>query len=66
MKRKCECCGGDFETNTTDEEAVAEYKERFPGHQVEEAKVICSPCYERFWRWYDEHSDKTKRAQLPE
>jgi threonine synthase len=48
----CENCGGTFEDEWTEAEAVAEYRKLFPADEkLEEAVPICDPCYEEITAW---------------
>jgi len=48
---KCEICGDTFEKGRTDEEAEAEFVERYPHDVGEETSVICEDCDEKFQAW---------------
>lgn len=41
----CAMCGGEFEKDWTDEEAEAEYAERWPGMADARRVVICEDCF---------------------
>ena len=42
----CAICGITYETERTDEEAMAEMKENFGDVPIEETMVICDDCYQ--------------------
>ena len=44
---KCERCGGVFEKGWSDEEAIAEMGEVFPGATQEQCGLVCDPCYQK-------------------
>lgn len=48
----CSKCGGTFEKGWSDEEALAEKNSVFGGHAVEDCKLICDDCYQRFMLWF--------------
>jgi|KBSMisStandDraft_5_1062788.scaffolds.fasta_scaffold91445_3 hypothetical protein len=41
----CALCGKDFPMGWTDEEARAEFEQKFPDLDIEDAEQICDPCY---------------------
>ena len=41
-------CGGEFEENWTDEEAIEELNNNFPGFDKEDCIVVCDDCYNKF------------------
>jgi hypothetical protein len=47
----CEVCGETVLTNTSDEEAVAEFIANF-GPTNEELSVLCDDCYEKIHGWW--------------
>ena len=42
---QCAVCGGIFEFGRSDEEAVSEMKENFPGLEKEDCGIVCDDCY---------------------
>ena len=42
----CAACGNTYEEGWSDEEARAEYAEVFPGCSIDEADIVCDPCYQ--------------------
>lgn len=42
----CEDCGGTFDADWTEEEAVAEAVQTFPGQDVADMAPVCDHCYE--------------------
>jgi DNA-directed RNA polymerase subunit RPC12/RpoP len=49
----CARCGGTFDTEWSDDEADAEYKENFPEVRGNEAReVVCDDCYKEFMAWH--------------
>lgn len=48
---KCECCGGEFETGWSEEEAAAEFHENHPGADISDASTVCDGCYQEFQEW---------------
>ena len=53
----CTGCGGTFEATRPDEEARAEYDERF-GADCPGPKPVCGDCYDRLMAAYD--ADRAK------
>ena len=51
----CENCGGTFEKNRSDEEAMAEAlaADRFPVGEPVDVAVICDDCYNRMMAWIE-------------
>ena len=48
MKRKtfkCAACGGTFEQEWSEEEALAELERVFPGWSPDDCSVICDDCH---------------------
>lgn len=43
----CSLCGGTFEMEWTDEEAVAEMNRDFGSIPLDQCKVVCDDCYQR-------------------
>ena len=41
----CAMCGGVFEVEVTEEEAMAEYRDNFPGIPESEKEIVCDDCY---------------------
>jgi hypothetical protein len=48
---RCACCGEYFLKTWTDEEAHAEFAERFPHDDIAEGEVVCAECNELFEQW---------------
>ncbi len=44
---ECVVCGGVFEKGWTEEEALSELSETFPGIPQDECSVVCDDCYKR-------------------
>ena len=42
----CSLCGGVFEKGRSDEEAMAEYAEMFPGDDEEPTDLVCDDCWQ--------------------
>jgi hypothetical protein len=42
----CAACGGTFDKARSDEEALADLEELFPGVQPENCSVVCGQCWE--------------------
>lgn len=60
-KFTCFSCQGEFETDWTEEESIAELEKRWPGFSPEECSPLCDPCDRQFQEWYEEHKDELKR-----
>ena len=45
---KCEECDGIFDKGWTDEEAIKELEERFPGFKTDECGLVCDDCFNQF------------------
>jgi hypothetical protein len=46
----CAKCGGVFGKGWTDEEAMAEHNENFPGESLSDCAVICDDCYNKLMK----------------
>jgi hypothetical protein len=57
---QCGCCGNQFNSDTSTDEAMTEFYNRFPKGNIQEANIICDICYQRFWAWYE-----TNQLSLP-
>ncbi len=44
---RCAACGCVFEKGWTDEEAVAELNNNFPGFTTDECAVVCDDCHKQ-------------------
>jgi hypothetical protein len=47
MSYTCDSCGGTFEECWSDEEAIAEFREKFPAYPLTEARRVCDDCYRK-------------------
>ncbi len=47
MEYKCQMCGGEFESDITDEEALEEARELFPEYEKEEMEIVCDDCWKK-------------------
>ena len=45
IEYQCAECGEDFICEWSDEEAITEYKENFPGMENEETVLVCDECF---------------------
>jgi hypothetical protein len=43
----CAICNGTFNMGWSDDEAIAELKEEFPGVDIEDCSIVCDNCYKR-------------------
>lgn len=43
---QCAVCSQVFEPDRTEEEAVAEKEEYFPGVPIEACEIVCDPCWQ--------------------
>lgn len=51
---KCASCKGVFESNTTEEEKVAELKSNFgEGHDTKDCDLVCDICYDQILKRYE-------------
>ena len=50
----CANCDGTFVKSTSDEDAMEEAQEAFPGVPMEEMVLICNSCWEAFTAWREE------------
>lgn len=50
---RCAQCKGVFEKGWSEEEAVAELNETFPGATVQECSVICEDCYQEMKEMFE-------------
>lgn len=41
----CRACGTKYESGWSHEEALAEFGEDYPGHDLEDAVIVCDDCY---------------------
>ena len=41
----CDCCGKQFVTGWSDEEAMDEFEDNFPGATKEGCMIVCTDCY---------------------
>jgi hypothetical protein len=44
---KCAICKGIFEETLTEEEAVEQLNEEFPGFTPDECDIVCDDCYKK-------------------
>ncbi len=44
---KCSLCGGEFESDTSDEEVLEEAKELFPEHSYDKMEIVCDDCWKK-------------------
>lgn len=47
MKYICTICRKEFESSWSDEEAVDELSQTFPGYSKEDCAVVCEDCYKK-------------------
>jgi uncharacterized CHY-type Zn-finger protein len=52
MKVRCEQCGKEFESSTSEEEAAAEVYSNFGQKHRKDDVVVCGSCYEEFMEWF--------------
>lgn len=45
MKYTCHICKGEFDSGWSDEEAIAEFRRRYPKYPITEACYVCDDCY---------------------
>lgn len=62
----CSACGDHCVSEWTEEEASSEYERNFAGSKyerepMESASVLCTECYERFWKWAEVNAPELKR-----
>lgn len=50
----CASCGNMFEKDWTDEEAIADFNNDFPGYSKDDTVIVCDDCYQRILRQYRE------------
>ena len=43
----CAMCKGVFQRAQSDEDALAEAQDTFPGATVEESEIVCEDCYQK-------------------
>lgn len=48
----CDGCGRTYQKGWTDEEAKAEYAERFPGQEDAETATVCDDCDRQMREWF--------------
>jgi hypothetical protein len=55
----CANCGGVFAKQRSDEEAMAEYRQRMPEVPSDEpTAVLCDDCAQRFYAWLEKHPEE--------
>lgn len=45
MKYTCDVCKGEFESAWTDEEAMDEFRSKYPNYPFMDASVVCDECH---------------------
>jgi hypothetical protein len=50
---QCAACGEVFPKGWSDEEAIAELGEDWPGVGVADCDIICDDCDKKFMNWYE-------------
>jgi hypothetical protein len=49
---RCMRCGNVYEKLWSDEEALAELNEKYPGFTAEDAQILCDDCNTAFEIWF--------------
>ena len=48
MKYTCALCGKEFVSEWSEEDALSEVAQNFPGYDKSECDVVCDDCYKQF------------------
>jgi hypothetical protein len=51
---QCANCGVIQERTTSEEDMLAELKDRFGNFSAEECDILCEDCWQKFIKWWEE------------
>ena len=58
----CSLCDSTFESDISEEDAVAEYKKTFPDDSLEGKEVVCHGCYVEVMGWIDHELERRRNV----
>jgi len=61
---KCAMCGETYEEDWTEEEAIEELNNNFPGFDKADCEVVCDDCYKEFMEKGKMATDKKMKTKL--